>query len=256
MKTEYAHLDDKKINNDYYHELGEQWYSSRDDPIALLRAEAKLKAPWIVEKIRRLAPNTKSVLDVGCGAGFISNHLARAKYEVSAIDLSENSLAVAKQKDETGTVNYIYADAYQLPFSNASFDCIVSTDFLEHVSEPQKVLKEIYRVLKPGGIFFFHTFSKNPISYILSIKFIDWFMKNPTKDIHVYSLFIKPKVLLKWLNDLGFENSFVKGIRPKVNKDFFKLLTTGVMPESFSFVWSKFILMTYIGYTFKNNESD
>ena len=114
----------QKVNNDIYNDYGDRWYTANDDPIALLRAESKVKTPWIIAKIKEfnyLNTDTK-VLDIGCGGGFLSNALAKQSLKVTGIDLSAESLKVAKAHDETNTVNYQVANAYELPFEDQSFD--------------------------------------------------------------------------------------------------------------------------------------
>ena len=130
------------VNNELYHDLGERWYHADDDPVALLRSEAKIKNPWVVSRIRSAFPNRNpgdiKVLDVGCGAGFLSNDLSKDGYSVTGLDLSEPSLRVAKNYDETGKVNYVNGNAYALPFEAQSFDIVCSMDFLEHVDDPAR----------------------------------------------------------------------------------------------------------------------
>src|SRR3990167_3717062 len=74
----------KTINNDFYEDLEERWYTASDHPIALLRAENAVRVPWIIELIGK----RKKVLDVGCGAGILTNALSKAGHEVDGIDLS------------------------------------------------------------------------------------------------------------------------------------------------------------------------
>ena len=147
------------INNAIYDDYGDKWYTADDDPIALLRHESKAKLPWVLDKIKMhfAKPENTTVLDVGCGGGFLSNALATHTYKVTGVDMSVESLNAAKRHDATKTVTYLEADAYKLPFANESFDVITAMDFLEHVSKPDVVLKEIARVLKPGGSFFCRT---------------------------------------------------------------------------------------------------
>src|SRR5690242_7095197 len=65
------------VNNDYYADLGTTWYEAEDTPIALLRAEARHRNPWIADTIAaELGPGGKRVLDLGCGGGFLANALA------------------------------------------------------------------------------------------------------------------------------------------------------------------------------------
>ena len=67
------------VNNDIYQTLGDRWYDACDDPVALLRAESRLRGPWILE---RLNPGS-TVLDVGCGAGFLTNFLSEKGFSVT-----------------------------------------------------------------------------------------------------------------------------------------------------------------------------
>jgi 2-polyprenyl-6-hydroxyphenyl methylase/3-demethylubiquinone-9 3-methyltransferase len=68
-----------EVNNAIYDNYGDQWYTAVDDPIALLRAENKVKSPWVLSRIK----TPSLILDVGCGAGFLTNELALAGHKES-----------------------------------------------------------------------------------------------------------------------------------------------------------------------------
>ena len=159
MDMDLAKLDREIINNEAYDLLAEKWYEAQDDPIALLRNQHKLEMPWILEEIRRHIGFRAEILAIGCGAGFMSNDLALAGHKVTGLDLSTSSLKVAESRDPTHSVKYIQGDAYHVPFASQSFDVVAAMDMLEHVSDPQKVIAEASRVLRPGGLFFFNTFN-------------------------------------------------------------------------------------------------
>lgn len=236
------------INNSFYDELGDDWYTSDSHPIALLRAENALRVPWIINEIGK----DKAVLDIGCGAGMLTNALAKEGHEVFGIDLSENSLKVAQKKDATGKVKYAKANAYALPYENESFDVVCAMDILEHVEEPSLLIQEAARVLKPDGLFFFHTFNRNFLSYLVVIKGIDWFVPNAPKNMHVYPLFIKPKEL----KQLCFEKHLcivaLHGFRPKLlSLPLLKMLIQKRVPENFGFRFSKSLATGYCGYAKK-----
>jgi 2-polyprenyl-6-hydroxyphenyl methylase/3-demethylubiquinone-9 3-methyltransferase len=245
-----------EINNELYHDLGERWYTAKDDPVALLRAEAKTKNPWVTRAIQNHYPNQLppylSVLDVGCGAGFLANDLARAGFRVQGVDLSENSLKVAGKHDTTRSVHYHLANAYALPFANESFDAITCMDFLEHVESPERVIAEAARVLKPGGIFVFHTFNRNPLAHFIIIKGMEWFVKNTPKHLHVIRLFVKPSELKAYCREAKLEVQTVKGIAPKLGFAFFKMLFTGLVPEGFRFKITRSTLLSYVGFATKS----
>ena len=67
------------INNDFYDELGDQWYYAHNHPIALLRAENAVRIPWIIQEIGK----NKTVLDIGCGGGFLTNALSKEGHKTS-----------------------------------------------------------------------------------------------------------------------------------------------------------------------------
>ncbi len=239
----------EKVNNDIYDSYGDRWYTADDDPVALLRAESKLKTPWIIEKIKAqhlLTPETR-VLDVGCGAGFLSNELGLAQLQVTGVDLSEESLIVARKYDSTKKVKYLSADAYQLPFENASFDVITAMDFLEHVDRPEEVIKEFSRVLKPNGIFIFHTFNRNPVAYFVIIKLVEWLVKNTPKNMHVLHLFIKPKELKQFCLNAGMIPIEMVGIKPIFSTIPLRNVFSGIVPKSLRFELTKSLMLSYMG---------
>lgn len=241
------------VNNDYYHHLGEDWLTANDDPIALLRSESKLKNPWVLETIKKeLGDGPKKVLDIGCGAGFLSNAIALDGHEVNGIDMSEESLKVARKYDSTKTARYQFANAYELPFEDNQFDAVCAMDFLEHVEEPERVVAEASRVLKPNGVFFFHTFSKNILAYFVIIKLVEWFLPKTPKHMHILRLFISPKSLDKMNKLAGLKTIHMMGIRPRFEKiSFWKSLLKREVHPDFSFKFTKSTLLSYIGYAKK-----
>lgn len=88
-----------------------------------------------------------TVLDLACGNGVSTAHI-KGKL-VIGLDLSETQLAKAKKKYENNY--FVVGDARKLPFANDSFDLVVGINMLHHVPDPDVVLKECYRILKPGG---------------------------------------------------------------------------------------------------------
>ncbi len=242
----------KNINNAFYDTLEENWIYATDHPIALLRAENALRNPWITKVIQEKKPYPCKILDIGCGAGLLTNPLAHQGHIVSGIDLSSSSLELARKLDTTKTVDYQVAQAERLPFAENSFDVVSAMDLLEHVNDPALVIKEASRVLKPEGLFFFHTFNRNFISYLIIIKGVEWFVKNAPANMHVYPLFITPKELTNMcqLNQLQVE--MTQGMRPDfAHKAFWKMLMTRKVDPSFTFTFTPSLMTGYVGFAKK-----
>ena len=246
-KQPEEHLPD--INNAIYDELGERWYTATDDPVALLRAESRLRTSWVLSDLRaHFGERSLAILDVACGGGFLANPLAEAGHEVTGIDLSQDSLEVAQRHDPTGSVTYRAMDARRLSFPNEHFDVVCMMDFLEHLSERDAVIQETSRVLKPGGWFFFHTFNRTPISGLIAIKGVEWFVKNTPKNMHVYNLFLKPSELKDLCARHHLAIEVVRGVRPRVfTLAFLKMLFTGRVSDGFQFEFTQSQSIGYCG---------
>jgi ubiquinone/menaquinone biosynthesis C-methylase UbiE len=94
-----------------------------------------------------------SVLDVGCGTGNFSIKLAKMGLNVTGIDVSDNMLDVARDKAKKGglSIDFINMDARDMIFEDESFDGVISMAAIEFIQESEKVLNEMFRVVKKGG---------------------------------------------------------------------------------------------------------
>ena len=243
----------QSVNNDIYHALGERWYKAQDDPVALLRAESRLRNPWVAEELRaRFAGRKLRVLDVGCGGGFLTNYLAPQGHAVTGLDFASDALKVARVHDATGRVEYIEGDAFRLPFPDGTFDAVCALDFLEHVEEPELAIREAARVLVPGGGFIFYTFNRNWLAWLVAIKGLEWFVRNTPPNLHVLRHFIKPEELTSMCARSGLAVESVQGMAPVVfSAAFRKLLTRHTVADSFAFRFTRSTKLSYIGFARK-----
>ncbi len=240
------------VNNTFYNELGQKWYEDYNHPIALLRAENQTRVPWVAKEIKRHFKHAScSVIDVGCGGGFLSNALAQYGHQVTGIDLSEESLEVARANDVTRSVFYCKANGYALPFADQNFDVVCAMDFLEHIDEPQRAIEQAARVLKPGGLFFFHTFNRNWLSYLIALKGVELFVPNTPKNMHLYKNFIKPSELKSFMENVSLNVKEMHGLMPSLNKAFFRLLYARQITHDFTFKIRKSLKCGYMGFALK-----
>lgn len=241
------------INNAFYDDLEEGWHESTEHPIALLRSENELRNPWIQKILMSHVQEPCKILDIGCGGGFLTNFLAKQGHKVHGIDLSVQSLEIAKKHDETKSIDYQRAGAYELPYQDQTFDVVCAMNLMEHVERPAKVVAEASRVLKKDGFFFFHTFNRTFLSYFLVIKGMEWCFVNPPENIHVYFLFLKPKEIEMMCNNHGMQIVDIKGMRPNFSKSaFWKLAFHRKVDKDFSFIFTSSLKTGYVGYARKD----
>lgn len=114
------------------------------------------RAPRLYYALLALKDVNGKLLDVGCGAGDFPEAFGhyRPDLEISAIDISQKAIKIAKRRKLK--VDFKVGNAEKLPFESKSFEAVTCFDLIEHVEHPERVISEIERVLKPGGIF--HTF--------------------------------------------------------------------------------------------------
>jgi 2-polyprenyl-6-hydroxyphenyl methylase/3-demethylubiquinone-9 3-methyltransferase len=240
---------DSSVNNDIYDQYGERWYTAKDDPVALLRAEARARYQWIIAELRgRYSDRSIRILDVGCGAGFLANALALSGYLVTGVDLSKSTLEVAQNHDSTKTVDYRYGNAYNLEFEDGAFNVVCAMDFLEHVEYPEKIVHEVARVLKPGGLFFFYTFNRNFLAWLIVIKGVEWFIRNTPHHMHRLHYFVKPAEMRRMCCKNRMSVVRCRGLAPKIFQTaFWKMLVTGSVDDSFAFAFTGHNLLGYMG---------
>src|SRR5215218_924981 len=96
----------------------------------------------------------ESVIDIGCGPGFLCEEMAVAVAEtgtVVGVDISEDLIAFARARNACSWLTYQHGDARALKVPDASFEVAASAQVLEYLNDPDRAIAEMFRVLKPGG---------------------------------------------------------------------------------------------------------
>lgn len=242
----------RTINNEWYADLGSRWYDAEDTPIALLRAEARHRNPWIGAVLEHTyGGRSLRILDLGCGAGLLTNWLAQRGHHVTGIDTEPANLKVAQERDRSGRAMYQVGDASAIPCPDRSFDVVCAMDLLEHVEDPVKVIAEVSRVLAPSGLFFFHTFNRTWQSQLIVIKGVEWFVANTPKALHVLRMFVTPKELTAMCQGHDLTIQELRGSRPRFRWPLWRLLFTGRVGDDFAFTFTSSTKLGYTGYARK-----
>lgn len=137
-----------------YKELGAYHWNLNSSH--LLRGNAFVRARYenilkLVEMFSEEDLAGKRVLDHGCGDGVLSYLLAKKKAHVVGMDVSRLAVQFAQSKTKQLGIHYQIANAIRLPYRSRTFDCVVSSQVIEHIASPIDLLHEIYRVLKKDG---------------------------------------------------------------------------------------------------------
>ena len=94
----------------------------------------------------------RDVLDAGCGVGYGSAFLAETARRVVGVDVDAEAIAYARERYGAANVEFVQADVEALPFDGASFDVACAFEAIEHVPEPQRLVSELRRVIRAGGV--------------------------------------------------------------------------------------------------------
>jgi ubiquinone/menaquinone biosynthesis C-methylase UbiE len=128
---------------------------------------------WMIAQQTELlavtGPSGRTVLDAGCGRGRVAIQAALMGASVTAVDVSAEMLAIAEETARSvgARVDFQLADLHHLPFADATFDLVFHLEILLHLEDPQRVLAEIGRVLKPHGMLVLTTNGQNPLARLL-----------------------------------------------------------------------------------------
>jgi 2-polyprenyl-6-hydroxyphenyl methylase/3-demethylubiquinone-9 3-methyltransferase len=200
------------VDNRMYDRLSHTWWE--DDGFLNILKSGLNPARFgylrrIVFEERGLAPGALRILDVGCGGGLLAEEFARLGCKVTGVDPSVASLDVARAhaRDEGLDIEYLEATGDQLPFADGTFPAIYCCDVLEHVPDVRATVREIARVLAPGGVFLYDTINRTFRSRLLMIKLAqDWEATRWAEpDLHDWDMFIRPKELEAEIRDAGLE---------------------------------------------------
>ena len=163
--------------------------------------------PLRLNYINSVAPLTgKTVLDVGCGGGILTESMAALGALVTGIDLGDKALQVAKlHLLESGQqVNYRKIAVEDLAAEQpAHYDVVTCLEMLEHVPDPASIVRACAQLAKPGGHVFFSTLNRNPKSYLLAVIGAEYLLKLLPRGTHDYAKFIKPSELAQFCRNAG-----------------------------------------------------
>ena len=200
------------IDNEYYEGMDELWWDPAG-PAAILHAINRPRVGFYLEQLGDLGG--RLVLDAGCGGGLVARELAAAGAEVVGVDRSLGSLGVARRA-VGGHFRPAQGRLERLPFADGSFDAVVAADVLEHLPDLPAAVKELARVLAPGGSFLFDTINRTPWAWFTAVFGLERWLRVVPRGTHDWRLFIRPAELDRLLRASGLEAVAVEGLASRV----------------------------------------
>jgi 2-polyprenyl-6-hydroxyphenyl methylase/3-demethylubiquinone-9 3-methyltransferase len=191
-----------KLNDLSIYNTADWW--TNDSSFSILRRMNLVRIPYFVS---RFPENTRVIIDVGCGGGFVAEDLTKMGYTVTGFDISEESLKKARDHAKKSKLNIQYntGSIYSIPMASGSVDVVVVSDVLEHLDDVPRALKEIKRVLKPGGVFVFDTIARTVWSYLTTYLGAQQILGIVEPGAHDWSMFIEPDELEMMIREAGFD---------------------------------------------------
>lgn len=257
----------KQIDNALYNEQGDIWWDENRILHLLKSSINPARAGYfrrILNEALKFDYHDMPALDVGCGGGILAEEFAGMGFRVTGIDPSEQSLTTAKQHAQSMglSIQYQAGTGESIPFADNTYPVVYCCDVIEHVRDLPKVMSEIYRVTKPGGVFFFDTLNRTFISKLVAIKmFQEWkSMALMPPRLHEWRMFIRPEELKRLLTQAGFKSREFRGTSPNVSiPKFISLLRKRAKSEigyrelgqRFKLVESNDLKILYMGYAVK-----
>ncbi|MFH1604714.1 MAG: bifunctional 2-polyprenyl-6-hydroxyphenol methylase/3-demethylubiquinol 3-O-methyltransferase UbiG [Pseudomonadota bacterium] len=157
----------------------------------------------------------KSVLDVGCGGGILTEAMAALGAHVKGVDLSVKALNVARLHllESRLDVSYEEISAEDLAKREpGKYDVLTCMEMIEHVPDPASTVSACAKLIKPGGQIFFSTINRNPKAYLLAVIGAEYILRLLPRGTHEYAKFIKPSELARHCRAAGLTLTSVIGM--------------------------------------------
>ncbi|MFH1804404.1 MAG: bifunctional 2-polyprenyl-6-hydroxyphenol methylase/3-demethylubiquinol 3-O-methyltransferase UbiG [Pseudomonadota bacterium] len=154
------------------------------------------------------------IVDIGCGAGLLSEPMARLGANMTSLDAAENNINVARiHAQQAGlTIDYRHGTPEMLVDEGKQFDVVLNMEVIEHVDDPAFFMQACAALLKPGGMMFIATLNRTLKSLALAKIGAEYVLRWVPAGTHDWRKFVKPSEMSSYLRGAGLELHDITGI--------------------------------------------
>src|SRR3990172_2516870 len=194
-----------------FNKYGRDWWNPEGGMFALHMIN-KLRFDYFISILGDVTG--KTVADIGCGGGLLSEEFARRGARVTGVDLSPTAIDAAREHAEKSGVSIDYRNCAtkELVDKRETFDIVVCAEMLEHVDDLAKMVEESASLVKNGGHYLFETINKTLKARLLAVFMAENILNFVARGTHDYNKLIKPSTLVNLLRQSGIDVKEIKGM--------------------------------------------
>ena len=203
-------MDKKELNQEsHFDEFAYDWWN-KSGHYKLLHRLNPIRLEYILS---RCSLDKKNVLDIGCGGGILSEELCKQGAKVTGIDSSSKSISIAKQHAEQNNydIKYINKSIFEIT-DLGIYDFIICFEMIEHINEPNDLIKKIKELSSKKSGLFLSTINRNLKSFMLAKIMAEYVLNYVPKGTHQYAKFITPYELTKMLENNNYKLNDISGL--------------------------------------------
>ena len=203
-------MDKKELNQQsHFDEFAYDWWN-KSGHYKLLHRLNPIRLEYILS---RCSLDKKNVLDIGCGGGILSEELYKQGAKVTGIDSSSKSISIAKQHAEQNNydIKYINKSIFEIT-DLGIYDFIICFEMIEHINEPNDLIKKIKELSSKKSGLFLSTINRNLKSFMLAKIMAEYVFNYVPKGTHQYAKFITPYELTKMLENNNYKLNDISGL--------------------------------------------
>lgn len=194
-----------------FNKYGRDWWNPEGGMFALHMIN-DLRFNYFREILGNMAG--KTVLDIGCGGGLLSEEFAKAGARVTGVDLSPSAIDAAREHAEQSglSIDYRNCAIKELVDKGESFDIVICAEMLEHVDDLAGIIRDSALLMKSGGYYLFETLNKTFKARFLAVFMAENVLNFVARGTHDYNKFIKPSTMVNLLRQNGIDVKEIKGM--------------------------------------------